>query len=129
SLPPVVPVLRSFDERKAKEFYVDFLGFAVTFEHRFDDNAPLYMGLRRGDVVLHISEHFGDACPGAAIRIRIEDLSDYCEVLRDKDYKYVSPGAPEERPWGGKELSIQDPFGNRLTLVDAPRDEGQEPAV
>jgi len=120
ALPPVVPVLRSFDETKAKEFYVDFLGFEVTFEHRFDDNAPLYMGLRRGDAVLHLSEHFGDACPGAAVRIRIDRLSDYCATLRDKDYKHSRPGAPQEQPWGGKELSISDPFGNRLTLVDAP---------
>jgi len=26
---PAVPILRSFDEAKAKELYVDFLGFTV----------------------------------------------------------------------------------------------------
>ena len=31
-----VPVLRSFDEAKAREFYVDFLGFTVEWEHRFE---------------------------------------------------------------------------------------------
>jgi hypothetical protein len=25
----IVPILRSFDEAKAKEFYVDFLGFSI----------------------------------------------------------------------------------------------------
>ena len=34
------PILRSFDEVKAREFYVSFLGFDVVFEHRFHE-APL----------------------------------------------------------------------------------------
>ena len=33
---PVVPILRSFDEGKAREFYVDWLGFRIDWEHRFD---------------------------------------------------------------------------------------------
>ena len=40
-----IPIIRSFDEAKAKEFYIDFLGFRVDWEHRFDENAPLYMQL------------------------------------------------------------------------------------
>ncbi|TIS73102.1 MAG: VOC family protein, partial [Mesorhizobium sp.] len=40
----VTPILRMFDTVKAREFYLNFLGFEVRFEHRFDDNAPLYMG-------------------------------------------------------------------------------------
>ena len=38
-----VPILRSFDEAKAREFYVDWLGFGVDWEHRFEPGAPLYM--------------------------------------------------------------------------------------
>ena len=30
-----VPILRCFDEAKAREFYVDFLGFSVDCTHRF----------------------------------------------------------------------------------------------
>ena len=30
------PILRIFDEAKAKEFYVAFLGFKVDWEHRFE---------------------------------------------------------------------------------------------
>jgi hypothetical protein len=30
-----IPILRIFDETKAREFYLDFLGFSVEFEHRF----------------------------------------------------------------------------------------------
>lgn len=37
------PILRIFDEAKAKEFYVGFLGFTVDWEHRFEAGLPLYM--------------------------------------------------------------------------------------
>jgi len=52
-----VPTLRIFDEAKAREFYVDFLGFAIDWEHRFEDGLPLYMQLSKDDCVLHLSEH------------------------------------------------------------------------
>ena len=60
-----VPILRSFDEAKAREFYVDWLGFTVNWEHRFEPGMPLYMQVSRDGIVLHISEHHGDGSPGA----------------------------------------------------------------
>ena len=59
-----IPVLRSFDERKAREFYVDFLGFTVDWEHRLEPDLPLYMQVSRGNLVLHLSEHHGGVSPG-----------------------------------------------------------------
>lgn len=38
-----MPVLRIFSVEKAREFYLDYLGFQVDFEHRFDERAPLFM--------------------------------------------------------------------------------------
>lgn len=49
---PITPVFRIFDVSKAKEFYIDFLGFNVVFEHRFGDNFPLYMGLSLAECAL-----------------------------------------------------------------------------
>jgi len=68
---PAVPILRSFDEAKAKEFYVDFLGFTVDFEHRFEPGMPLYMGISQGDCRIHLSEHFGDCAPGEVVRLTV----------------------------------------------------------
>jgi hypothetical protein len=48
------PILRIFDEAKAKEFYLDFLGFTPTFEHRFGGNFPLYMGVSHSGCELHL---------------------------------------------------------------------------
>ncbi len=38
-----IPIFRMFDVAKAKEFYIGFLGFSFDWEHRFNDNAPVFM--------------------------------------------------------------------------------------
>jgi catechol 2,3-dioxygenase-like lactoylglutathione lyase family enzyme len=74
SLGKTTPILRIFDEAKAKEFYVAFLGFHVDWEHRFEPALSLYMQVSGDACVLHLSEHHGDCCPGAAMRIEVSDL-------------------------------------------------------
>ena len=110
------PVFRIFDEAKAKEFYVDFLGFSVEWEHRFEDGLPLYFEVSRDDVTIHLTEHHGDCCPGAAVRIETDILTDLHGELGKKDYGFARPQI-EDTAWGTKEMSVKDPFGNRLTFV------------
>ncbi len=109
------PVLRSFDEARAKAFYIGFLGFELVFEHRFEPGLPLYMGLRKGGCELHLSEHYGDATPGAAVRIPVDDVVAYVASL-PKDYGNARPGVPRETPWGTLEITIAAPASNRLTF-------------
>jgi len=108
-----IPIFRSFDEAKAREFYVGFLGFEVTFEHRFDDHSPLYLGLRLGACELHLSEHFGDGTPGAVIRVEVANLDDYCAALNAKNYPHARPGILDQT-WGMREMPISDPTGNKI---------------
>lgn len=116
SLGKVTPILRIFDEAKAKEFYIDFLGFKIDFEHRFEDDLPLYMGIFKDGCDLHLSEHFGDCCPGAALRIETADVDAYQQELLAKNYKNSRPGV-QNQPWGAREMCINDPFGNRLIFT------------
>lgn len=111
------PILRIFDEAKAKEFYVGFLGFKVDWEHRFEAGLPLYMQVSRDGCILHLSEHHGDCSPGAAVRIETEALEALQQELAAKDYKYARPRIAQ-MPWG-RDLSVRDPFGNRLTFASA----------
>src|SRR5580658_9435303 len=60
ALTVAIPILRSFDEAKAKAFYVDLLGFKIDWEHRFRPDLPLYMQVSRDGLRLHVSEHHGD---------------------------------------------------------------------
>ena len=110
------PILRIFDEAKAREFYVNFLGFKIDWEHRFEPGLPLYMQVSRDGCVLHLSEHYGDASPGAAMRIDSTELDRFHAELAAKHYRYARPGI-EQTPWGTKDMSVKDPFGNRLTFT------------
>jgi uncharacterized glyoxalase superfamily protein PhnB len=117
SLVKTTPILRIFDEAKAREFYVGFLGFKVDWEHRFEPGLPLYMQVSRDGCVLHLSEHHGDGAPGVALRIHSDDLDGFHREITAKAYKYARPGI-EDTPWGTRDMSIRDPFGNRLTFTD-----------
>ena len=114
------PILRIFDIDKAREFYIDFLGFTVDFEHRFDDGFPLYMGVSQDGCVLHLSEHHGDASPGAQVRINTDDLDALRKTLTGKVYAFARPEI-QEMPWG-RDMQVTDPFGNRLTFSEAPKE-------
>lgn len=112
---PPTPILRIFDEAKAREFYLDFLGFTLNWEHRFGENFPLYAEVVRDGCVLHLSGHHGDACPGASMRIEVSDIEALHAELSASDYRYAKPGC-ERTEWGTREVSVTDPFGNRLTF-------------
>lgn len=112
------PVLRMFDEAKAREFYCDFLGFTVDWEHRFEPGTPLYMQVSNGSCVLHLSEHHGDASPGSSMRVPMDDLDSFVGALNAKKYKYARPGI-QTQPWG-RDCVIGDPFGNKLIFYAAP---------
>ncbi|MBB4858190.1 catechol 2,3-dioxygenase-like lactoylglutathione lyase family enzyme [Novosphingobium chloroacetimidivorans] len=115
------PILRSFDEARSKAFYCDFLGFTLTFEHRFEADLPLYMGVELGSCRLHLSEHYGDATPGSAVRIPVMDVVGYARGLRAKNFGCARPGRPKQAPWGSLEFTVTDPAGNRLTFYsEAP---------
>lgn len=116
ALGQVTPILRIFDEVKAREFYLEFLGFTLNFEHRFEDNAPLYMGIERDDCALHLSEHHGDATPGSHVRIDTTRLAEFQQELATKNYKFNRPGI--EKGPAGDEVTVIDPFSNRLTFTD-----------
>jgi catechol 2,3-dioxygenase-like lactoylglutathione lyase family enzyme len=109
------PVLRIFDEAKARQFYVDYLGFAVDFEHRFAPDAPIYLGVSLGACKLHLSEHHGDGAPGARLRVPIDELEAYHAALVAKRYKYYRPGL-QDQEWGTREMAVEDGFGNKLVF-------------
>lgn len=111
-----IPILRIFDEAKAREFYCGFLGFEVVFEHRFGPNMPLYMEVQRAGLRLHLSEHHGDATPGSTVFVPMAGVHALQRELAAKDYRYGRPGV-ESEPWGDV-MQVHDPFGNRLRFCE-----------
>jgi catechol 2,3-dioxygenase-like lactoylglutathione lyase family enzyme len=114
----VTPILRSFDEAKAREFYVDWLEFTVDAEHRFAPELPLYLHVSRDGLVLYISEHHGDATPGSHVRVELTGVRELHAELNGKRYKNNRPGL-DNPPWGGVEMTVIDPCGNRITFHEA----------
>lgn len=114
-----IPILRTFDEATAREFYVGFLGFTVDWQHRFAPGLPLYCQVSRADCLLHLSEHHGDATPGSALRIEVEGLDQFHAELTATNYPHARPGI-EQKPWG-RDMAVVDPFGNRLVFSELAR--------
>ena len=118
SLGKTTPILRIFDEIKAVEFYVDFLGFKIDWQHRFEPDSPLYLQVSHGECVLHLSEHQGDSTPGSALRIETDELEALQQQLLAKPYPFARPQI-QAMPWGSQDMTIADPIGNRLVFTNA----------
>ena len=113
----VVPVLRIFDIAKAEEFYQGFLGFAIDWDHRFDDNAPLYRQISRAGLILHLSEHHGDGSPGVRLRVMMRGVRAFHEEISSKGYRYMRPGL-DTTPWKTLEVGVIDPAGNMIRFCE-----------
>lgn len=113
---PANPILRIFDEQKAREFYIDFLGFTIDWEHRFADGMPLYLQLNRDGLTLHLSEHHGDGTPGTVLFLPMTGIHAWQAQLAAQAYGYARPTV-ETVPWG-EQMEIADPFGNRLRFCE-----------
>lgn len=116
ALEQAIPIVRIFDVAKANEFYLDFLDFAVDWEHRYGDNFPLYMQISRSGLKLHLSEHAGDATPGGNMCVYMTGVRNLHKELLAKDYRYMKPGLEDE----GSRLEVQviDPFNNRIRFIE-----------
>ncbi|SDD22047.1 glyoxalase superfamily protein [Niabella drilacis] len=110
-----IPVLRIFDYDKAIEFYVHWLGFTVVWEHRFEENTPVYMEVAKAGITLHLSEHHGDGTPGTQVFIWCSGLKEYHSELTGKQYKYNRPGL-EKTFYDSWCVTVNDPFNNKISF-------------
>jgi predicted enzyme related to lactoylglutathione lyase len=115
------PIFRIFDIEKAKEFYIGFLGFILDWEHRFEEDMPLYMQVSREGLILHLSEHHGDGSPGANIFVRMQGIDALHKEVTSRGYRFMRPGI-ETQSWG-RVMSVIDPFGNRIQFCEGPHAE------
>lgn len=120
-LSAAIPIVRIYCVDKAKEFYLDFLGFTLEWEHRFEADFPLYAQVSRSGLTLHLSEHHGDATPGSTIFVTVEKIDALHDELHAKDYKYAKPGI-DTTGWG-RVMQVTDPFGNRLRFCELSQEE------
>jgi hypothetical protein len=115
------PVFRIFDRAKALEFYRDWLGFSITWEHRFGENSPVYMEISLNGLSIHLTEHHGDCSPGGKVHIEdFPNLRAFHEALQEKDYTYGKPGiGPAFWDDAVTVMELTDPFNNKLVFTEA----------
>lgn len=105
----LVPIFRVRDASVSQPWY-ERLGFEVTGVHRFEPHFPAYMFLNRDGVLLHLSEHKGDAPKKSLAYFYVDNLEEIATEFG---------AAIEEAPWGS-ECFLTDPDGNRLRLGRSP---------
>ncbi len=102
----LVPIFHSTDARESAKWYAR-LGFEVEGEHQFAPGMPYYLFMKRGDILLHLSEHKGDARPNSLVYFYVNDVDTIALEFGEE---------VEDQPWGCREISIKDPDGNRLRI-------------
>ena len=119
-----IPVLRMFDEVKAKAYYIDYLGFEVDWESRFSPTAPLYVQIHLGESILHLNGHAQEDAPTTEVNIPVRGLQNFCDYLIAKQADDPKPIPVDPRYQGrNTDLNLYDPFGNLLVFC-SQRTEG-----
>ncbi|WP_236573658.1 glyoxalase superfamily protein [Streptomyces sp. GS7] len=115
-LGPAVPVLRVTSAAQALPLSLDYLGFTLDREHRFEPGPPLYAQVSRCDAVLHLSEHHGDGSPHGVVRLPVRDVASPHKELLGRQNARVRPEIAPDTP-GGPTMEVIDPYGNILRLT------------
>ena len=118
----VIPVLQIDDYDHAVNFYVTRLGFTILFEHRHEQGFPVYMVVKRGDLLVGLSEH-GRGHQGSEIYLIVDDIESWYIRCLETDVKMEH--APEKMAWGNTEMLLRDPFRNSLRFTQENTHAGQ----
>jgi uncharacterized glyoxalase superfamily protein PhnB len=117
--------LRIFDYKKAIEFYVDWLGFKINWEHTFDENTPVYLEIERDGLLIHLSEHHGDGTPGTNVFVWCNGVEEFHKEIINKKYKYNKPGL-EKTFYGAMAVKVIDPFHNQIIFNEKTGEENEK---
>ena len=98
--------------------YTGYLGCTVDWEEGDPPEAPAYLQVSRGSLVLHLSTHHGDGTPGGAVLIEVRGIRDLHAELHRKDYQFMNPG---REPGPGEQMlstELIDPFANLIRFFE-----------
>jgi len=112
-----IPILRITDVQRAKQFYGEFLGFEVDWEHYYEEDAPVYLQMSRDELVLHLSEN-DRFTEGTIVFVETVGIDAFHEELSQKPGPW-DPQAISSTPWRTQQMEIEDPFGNLLRFNDS----------
>jgi catechol 2,3-dioxygenase-like lactoylglutathione lyase family enzyme len=107
-----VPVIPADDIAVAKQFYVDKLGFELTFE--VIDGKDGMIGIKRGSIEITIDAPMSGHGRQACVSLRVNDADAYYREWREK--VHIS-NPPRDEYWGARTFSVQDPADNTIFVI------------
>ena len=120
-----VAILPGDDLSVAKKFYVDDLGFSVSWEWSQNGKDGL-LGLQRGGIELTIDCPMSGHGRDAAVSLRVDSADAYYDEWRRK-ISIKRP--PKDEEWGARTFGVTDPFGNTIFVIGPPKTERHSTVV
>ena len=112
-----VRILPADDLSVARQFYVEKLGFRVTFEA--GDGKSGIMGVERGTIAITIDSPMSGHGREACVSLNVDDADRYYEEWHAK---VDIPKPPRDEYWGARTFSVHDPSGNTIFVIGPIRD-------
>jgi catechol 2,3-dioxygenase-like lactoylglutathione lyase family enzyme len=111
-------LLRPTEPARSRAFYADVLGLAVYREFGPPEHPGVVFFLGNG--LLELSGRAQEAPSGLALWVQVRDVAAEHDRLAAAGVPVTA--APRLEPWGLVEMSILDPDGVRIVLVEVPAD-------
>ena len=108
-----IPILPTEDLAVAKKFYVDRLGFQVTFEVSEDGHSGL-LGIALGTIAMTLDSPMNGHGRNACVALQVNDADRY---YRQWSSKVGILRAPKNEDWGARTFDLLDPSGNTIFLM------------
>ena len=116
-LKQIHPVLPVKSVAKAVDYYVNKLGFKLSFTDTTSDNR--YAGVSRDDIEIHLQWHdekeWELGLDRPMLRIYVENITKLFEEYKTKNVFHEHTSL-KEMIWGTKEFAFYDLYGNGLTF-------------
>jgi catechol 2,3-dioxygenase-like lactoylglutathione lyase family enzyme len=108
-----IPILPTEDLATAKTFYVDGLGFHVTFQASEDGHSGL-LGIARGTIEMTLDSPMDGHGRNACVALRVDDADSY---FREWSARVDVMRPPKDEDWGARTFDLLDPSGNTLFIM------------
>ena len=99
----------------------------MDWEHTFDERSPVYLQISKKNLILHLTEHHGDGCPGSTVFVWMKGIEAFHATITSRGYGYMRPGI-EMTFYNSPVIEVTDLFGNRIRFNEDLTDRAESRA-
>lgn len=109
-----VPVIPADDIAASRSFYVDGLGFELTWGFTNDDGKTGMFGVARGGMALTVDCPMSGHGRNACVALEVEDADRY---YAEWSQRVTVDGQPRDEEWNARTFGVTDPAGNTIFVI------------